>query len=237
MPTVPAPGTLATGDSISSSTVRYTFSAPNNLWIEEAIFGMLSDLTNPYRFTQVGAVTTIEASQVFVDIFDTVTTYTTIGTIIPYAGIALPANALPCDGASYLRTDYPELFAILGVLWGSADSTHFSVPDLRGRTLVDSGTGPGLSTRTITDQGGEETHVLTVGELASHAHTDAGHAHTYGGTLLTSTVVPPPLDGASPNPIPASTGVGTANIQNTGSDDPHQNMQPFVVINYGILFA
>lgn len=237
MATIPAKGTLATGDSISSTTVTYHFSAPNDLWIQQAIYGMLDDLTDAYRFTQVGAVTPLEAAQVFLDIFETVTTYSQIGLILPFGGIALPANMLPCDGASYLRSDYPALFAVLGVLWGSADSSHFNVPDLRGRTPIDLGSGPGLTPRTITDQGGEETHQLTVAELAAHSHVDAGHSHFYGGTILSSTVVPPPLDGLSPNPLSPNTATGNANIQNTGSDTPHNNMQPFTVINYGIVFA
>jgi microcystin-dependent protein len=237
MATFAEPGTVLTGNSISATTVEYHFSAPSDLWIQELIEGMLFDLTSAFRFTQGGAVTPLEAAQVFVDIFDTVTTYTQIGTIIAYAGIAPPANTLPCDGASYLRSAYPQLFAILGVLWGSVDSAHFNVPDLRGRTLIAAGTGPGLSPRTITDSGGEETHVLTTGELAIHSHTDAGHVHSTGNSLLLGTSVPPPLDSLGPNPIPASTGSGSANIQNTGNDDPHNNMQPFTVVNYAIIWA
>jgi len=231
------PGTVGTGDSISPTQIGYFFLAPADLWIEELIFGMLWDLTQAYRFTQVGAVTPEQAAEVFTNIWEGLNVATQVGTIITYAGLALPANALPCDGASYLRADYPALFAILGVLWGSADSAHFNVPDLQGRAGIGAGHGTGLSPRSITDQGGEETHVLTVSELASHSHTDAGHAHTYGGTLLTSTVVPPPVDGLSPNPFPVSTGTGNANIQNTGGDQGHNTMMPFTVVNYGIIYT
>jgi microcystin-dependent protein len=232
-----SPGTVLTGDSISSTSIQYTFSAPSDLWIQELIDGMLFDLTNALKFTQGGAVTPMQAAQVFADIYEGLTTYSQIGTIIEYGAITLPANALPCDGASYLRTDYQALFDVIGVIWGSADSSHFNVPDLRGRDLLGAGSGPGLTPRTIADLGGEEAHQITISELASHNHTDSGHAHSTGNSLLLGTSVPPPLDALGPNPLPTSTGSGSANIQNTGGDVPHNNMQPFTVVQRGILFA
>lgn len=60
-----------------------------------------------------------------------------IGSIFPYAGSILPLNKgwFLCDGASYLRSEYPDLFAVIGNNFGTADGTHFNVPDLRGQFL------------------------------------------------------------------------------------------------------
>ena len=63
-----------------------------------------------------------------------------IGTILPYGGASAPSGWMICNGASLLRTDYPELFAVIGTAFGSADATHFNIPDLRGEFLRGAGT-------------------------------------------------------------------------------------------------
>ena len=64
------------------------------------------------------------------------------GMIKPHSGAASPsAGWLLCDGTSYLRATYPNLFALIGTAFGSVDGTHFSVPDMRGRTPIGSGQG------------------------------------------------------------------------------------------------
>jgi len=93
-------------------------------------------------------------------------------------------------GQSLVRTDYPDLFALIGTTWGSADSTHFTLPDMRGSTLVGSGTGTGLSARVLGDKGGAETVTISVAQLPSHAHqqggqTDAQGNHSHGGATGT----------------------------------------------------
>jgi microcystin-dependent protein len=59
-----------------------------------------------------------------------------VGAIFTYAGQvtngSLPLEYLVCDGTSYLKTLYPELFSVIGTTFGSADGTHFNVPDMRG---------------------------------------------------------------------------------------------------------
>lgn len=145
-----------------------------------------------------------------------------IGEIIAYAGPTSPdPKWLSCDGASLLRVDYPDLFNVVGTVYGAADSTHFNLPDMRGRVAVDAGSGPGLSTRAVGDVFGEETHTLSIGELASHVHGT-------GNSILIATATPPPFDVLGPNLLPAITG-------STGNDDPHNNLQPSLVINYLIV--
>jgi len=101
-----------------------------------------------------------------------------VGSMMPFAGQFAPQHWLLCDGASYLRTDYPGLSAILGSAFGGT-TTHFQVPDCRGRTLVGAGQGAGLSNRLRGAIGGSELHALALAELASHSHsiTDPTHGH------------------------------------------------------------
>ncbi len=80
------------------------------------------------------------------------------GAILPYGGTTSPAGYLLCNGASVLRADYPELFTAIGTAYGTADGTHFNVPDLRGYFLrgVDGATGrdTGAGARTALKTGG-----------------------------------------------------------------------------------
>lgn len=144
-----------------------------------------------------------------------------IGMIFPYVTESPPANVLACDGSEYLRVDYPELFSVLDSVF-IVDSDHFTVPDLRGRTVIGAGDGSGLSSRSAGDIGGEETHQLTESELASHVHTIP---------LTATTLAVEPGEVTVQTPVPFF----TQNTGSTGGDSAHENMQPFLALNYGIL--
>src|SRR5438132_11210 len=58
-----------------------------------------------------------------------------IGMVFPLVTIDPPPNVLPCDGAEYLRVDFPDLYAVLDMPF-IVDAYHFVVPDLRGRTVI-----------------------------------------------------------------------------------------------------
>lgn len=215
-----------TPETIPADTICRVLFIPNEpQWIAN-VTGALMALTLPEAWTPFGAVTPDEAAQAFMPYFDMFCfnegMCRVIGEIIPYAGATSPDDRwLPCDGASLLRDDYPDLFAVIGTTYGAVDSDHFNLPAFPGRTPIGVGTGSGLTPRALGDMVGEETHTLDQSEMPSHSHS-------YGGTLLTSTVVPPPLDGLSPNPFPAATG-------NTGGDGAHNNMQPSLAINFLIV--
>lgn len=83
------------------------------------------------------------------------------------------AGHVLCDGTAYDRTDpnYAPLFAIIGTTWGAGNgSTTFNVPELRGRTLVAAGGGPGLSVRTVGERNGLETTTLAIANMPAHSH-------------------------------------------------------------------
>lgn len=144
-----------------------------------------------------------------------------IGYIMAYATESPPANVLPCDGQSYLRADYPELFAVLSSAF-IVDGDTFVVPDLRGRTVIGSGSGSGLTSRSTGDSLGEENHQLSENELASHSHT-------IGYTITTLVLEPGEVTALTPIPLL------TQFTGDTGGDVPHNNMQPSYALNYGII--
>jgi microcystin-dependent protein len=115
------------------------------------------------------------------------------GFVQDYAGASAPSGWLLCDGASYNRADYPDLFSVITDNFGAVDGSSFNVPDLRGRVSVGAGQGTGLTNRVLSDQGGEESHVLSTAELPSHSHgiTDSGHTHVVNDPQHTHTVSDP----------------------------------------------
>src|SRR5882757_1684373 len=110
------------------------------------IRGALQELTFAYNFVQQGALTPDQTAEAYVPMFDGFCfnqgVCRVIGEIIAYAGNSSPdVRWLLCDGSSVLRSDYPDLFAVVGVSFGSVDGTHFNLPDLQGRAAIGQGTG------------------------------------------------------------------------------------------------
>lgn len=229
-----------TPDEIPATESCRSLFWPNDEQWTAVITGALNQLAIPDQWDKVGDLTPDEAAAAWSDFFDRFCfkqgTCHVVGEIIPFAGLINPDDRwLLCDGQSIARVDYVELFAQIGTTYGSVDGDHFNVPDLRGRTAVGSGTGTGLTFRYPGDSWGEETHVLTVGELASHSHEDSGHSHSE--VTAVATVINGGLEApaSAATPFPGTTGTSSANITNTGGDEAHENMQPSLCINYLIV--
>jgi microcystin-dependent protein len=213
---------------------------PNNEGFIAVVTGALNSLVLPENWYPDGTLTPEQSAAALVDMFDGFCfaqgVCRVIGEIIQWAGTASPdPKWLVCDGGSLLRADYPDLFAVIGVTYGSADGTHFNIPDLRGRTALGVGSGTGLSTYNAGDAGGEENHTLTTPETPSHSHADAGHTHTEGiavpaiGAALVGVPIPSAVPGIG------VTGLGSANIGNAGGGGSHNNLQPYLATNFLIV--
>ena len=107
------------------------------------------------------------------------------GVISAYGGTSAPTGFLMCDGTSYLQASYPSLFAVIGTAYGSADGSHFNVPDLRGLFPrgVDgtAGNDPDKTTRTAQNTGGNTGN--NVGSLQSDQYKSHRHSITGKDTL------------------------------------------------------
>ena len=152
-----------------------------------------------------------------------------VGMVMLYADEYLPASApfLWCNGAAVSRTTYANLFNVIGTTYGSGDgSSTFNVPDTRGRTIINQGTGSGLTERTIGQTGGSERHVLTLDQLPPHGH---GLARGSGSGSLKD----PAMSSAAYASLIDDTGYDS---QSVGSGAAHNNMSPFVVMSHVIRY-
>lgn len=90
-----------------------------------------------------------------------------------------------CDGRSLSRSEYSDLFSIVGESFGTPDDSEtFKLPNAKGRVLGGIGQGPTLTDRTLGDLEGSETKTLTLNELPVHSHTGTtavagSHTHTH----------------------------------------------------------
>ena len=235
------PGQWLTPDTPSTGFICRRLLIPNGLDFLAIVTGCLLQLTYKEAFEPFGTLTPEETAAYYNDMlehftFDSDGGCRMIGEIIPYAGSTSPlSNWLVCDGRSLLRADYPDLFTVIGTAYGSADSDHFNIPDLQGRTPFGSGSGSGLTARSVGDKFGEEAHVLTVDELSNHTHTDTGHTHSE--ITATATVINGGLEAPAASALPGVglTGSGAAVLSSTGGDSAHNTLPPGVVINFLIV--
>ena len=93
-----------------------------------------------------------------------------IGSTVEWWSEEIPENWLVCNGQAVSRTEYADLFSVLGVTYGEGDgSTTFNLPNIQGRTLIGKSSEEDYSV--LGKTGGEKQHSLTVQEMASHSHS------------------------------------------------------------------
>lgn len=157
------------------------------------------------------------------------------GVVWQWTGNSAPSsNWLICDGSAVSRTTYAALYAVIGVTFGAGDgTTTFNLPDYRGRVPVGKNGGTFTSIGTT---GGEEQHTLSWNEMPVHNHgvNDPGHNHgiSWVGTSVSGYGwVDGPHQRSSGFAYTGGSGTGIS-IQNAGSGWSHNNIQPFITINF-----
>jgi len=178
----------------------------------------------------------------------------TAGMLMMFAGGVLPTSWLLCDGSPVSRTTYSALYGVVGTSYGPGNgSSTFNLPDLSVKFPVGIGSAP---YNTLGATGGAEKVALAQAELASHSHNmthshtasaanNGSHFHTYQQTVLFFGADPTQggqgngpatrntsTDGLHSHGITVDTMTGST--QNTGTGTPHNNMPPYVVVNYMI---
>ena len=145
-----------------------------------------------------------------------------VGSIVAYYGKTAPDGWLLCNGDDIPKEEkYKDLRTLLGK----------STPDLRGRTLIGVGQGTGLSKRELGEQGGEETHKLTISEMPTHHHYGWGERNPFPEW-------PFGTEDTQKNLGSGSTDRDNYyyNTSDSGGGAPFNNMQPYYVVNYIIKY-
>jgi microcystin-dependent protein len=156
-----------------------------------------------------------------------------VGEIRLFAGNFAPVGWALCNGALMSIAENTVLFQLIGTTYGGDGQTTFALPDLRGRAPMHLGTGPGLSPRVIGQSGGAETVTLTVAQLPAHTHTAAADAHAATSPDPAGRAWAASNDYAQFGPVagaPANLHAGA--VGSSGGGQPHDNMLPFVTINF-----
>lgn len=160
-----------------------------------------------------------------------------LGSIVPFTGENPPSSSwLLAQGQAISRTTYSELFGLYGTRYGLGDGVNtFNLPDLRAKVPVGAGLG-----YTLADEGGEATHQLTLEEMAqhSHPHTHRILARQNSGTEVDQfNIVSGSVQGSYS--YKQTNDIGTnlidsnvIDVGTVGGNVAHNNMQPYLVLNY-----
>lgn len=156
-----------------------------------------------------------------------------VGEIRMFAGNFAPVGWAFCDGHLLPIAENETLFQVIGTMYGGDGQSTFALPDLRGRVPVHTGQGPGLTfDYPVGDQQGVESVTLSTTQTPVHSHaflasTGQGAANTPAGNIVASPSVTKLHRLTTPSDPLAATMIGPA-----GGSQPHENMMPYVAINY-----
>lgn len=163
-----------------------------------------------------------------------------LGSVEMFAGNFAPVGYMVCDGAMLQVSQNQALFSLLGTTYGGNGQTAFKIPDLRGRTPVGMGAGEGLTHRALGESGGEEKVTLTRDQMPNHTHDlDANLPVSRQGADEQSPVSNTLARVSGDADIYTGSGANAGmdidgTVAPTGGGRGHQNMSPFLALNYVI---
>jgi microcystin-dependent protein len=142
-----------------------------------------------------------------------------------------PKGWAMCNGQFLQISQNAALFAILGTTYGGNGTTNFALPNFQGRAPIHPGIGFVLG-----QTGGEQNHTLTVNEMPLHTHAVNGSSGN--GNTQTAAGNTWAVEGSNTTFIYSNGAqdahMAVSGIANSGGNQPHSNMQPFLVLNFVI---
>ena len=158
----------------------------------------------------------------------------------PYLGEirVVPYNFEPrgwafCNGQTLPIAQNTALFSLLGTTYGGNGRTTFALPNLQGKAPMHAGNGPGLTGRVLGEVGGEASVTLQTTQLPQHTHSLQGDENEAdsGSPANNLPAIPDSsnLYAAKTSPIAP---MATQAVGGAGGSQPHNNMQPYLTLNF-----
>lgn len=151
-----------------------------------------------------------------------------------FAGNFAPRGWAFCDGQLLPIAQNTALFSLIGTTYGGDGRTTTALPNLQGRAPMHPGQGPGLSQRNLGQMGGTEMVTLTQNQMPSHTHALIGDSGMASTDKPDNTVFPGKAGWVQPYGAPTNSMDNMADqaLVNAGGSQPHNNMQPYLALNY-----
>lgn len=141
-----------------------------------------------------------------------------------------PRGWAMCSGQILPIAQNTALFSLLGTTYGGNGQTTFALPDLRSRVPIHFGQGPGLSNYDLGQTAGAESVTLTQNSMPAHGHA-AGVTQAPGTTTRPASKVPATAGAAAYADASDGSTFNPTFVQNTGGNQPHNNLQPYLALN------
>lgn len=155
-----------------------------------------------------------------------------VGEIRMFGGNFAPAGWNFCDGSQLSIVDNETLFNLIGTTYGGDGVNTFAVPDLRGRAPMHMGQGPGISQNyQIGEVLGVETVTVTTNQMPNHTHVMVASDDVPAGLNPSGNVTGQAATRLYRAGSP-SLQLNSGAVSPSGGNQPHENMQPYLVINF-----
>lgn len=157
-----------------------------------------------------------------------------IGEIRMFGGNFAPRDFAFCNGQLLPISQYTALFSLLGTFYGGDGKTTFGLPDLRGRSPLHAGQGPGLTDRLQGESSGSPEVALSATEIPPHSHVlqASGAPGTTGSPAPTVLYAAPSQGEVVYGPAGDPLDTAPELVGQAGSGLPHPNRQPYLGVNF-----
>lgn len=153
-----------------------------------------------------------------------------------FAGNFAPRGWAFCNGQLLPISQNTALFSLIGTTYGGDGRSTTALPNLKGRAPMHPGRGPGLTSRRLGQRGGTEHVTLTEAQMPNHTHTMRAENSPFGSvqapTSTRSLNVSAGTNAYQSNTSSNLVAMADQALPNTGGSQSHNNLQPFLAMNF-----